>query len=352
MVGPEFLLEEERAWPKQLVAGSAESYFESGHVNAVTNEVVNNSRAGQEIWERDNPLKRLTTRYSSLYHTVKATAWLLRVKSWLREKAKARSRNCLSVMTPLSQEAIGGEGSKNAFMAILQLAQEEAYPGLVEALETYSAHEVFSRKGVMLPHCSPPVAAYCPFVADGVVRIGGSLQRADAPVDFRHPIVLPRCHHLTGLVVEDFHRRSGHFGAQYVGNLLRERFYVVGGGRTVKYYIRTLCMSCRNRRARPGQKQMAPLPLERVTPKHQVFHSVSVDFIGPILVRMGKRTSFKRYICVFTCLATRATHLEVAFDLSTSSFISALRRFLAARGNATCVIFLIMLLILWVLKLS
>ena len=136
LVGPEFLLEEERAWPKQPVAGSAESYFESGHVNAVTNKVVNNSRAGQEIWERDNPLKRLTTRYSSLYYFVKATAWLLRVKSWLREKAKARARNCLSVMTPLSQEAIGGEEYENAFMAILRLAQEEAYPGLVEALET------------------------------------------------------------------------------------------------------------------------------------------------------------------------------------------------------------------------
>ena len=49
----------------------------------------------------------------------------------------------------------------------------------------------------MLPHCShPPIAPYCPFVADGVegLRIGGRLQRANAPVDFRHPIVLPRRH--------------------------------------------------------------------------------------------------------------------------------------------------------------
>ena len=61
--------------------------------------------------------------------------------------------------------------------------------------------------------------------------------------------------------------------------------------------------------------------------------------MGPIFVRMGERTSFKRCICVFTCLASRATHSEVEFDLSTSSFISALRRFLAARGNATRVIF-------------
>ena len=123
----------------------------------------------------------------------------------------------------------------------------------------------------------------------------GRLQRADAPVDFRHPIVLPRRHHLTCLVVEDFHRRIGHFGAQYVGNLLRERFHVVGRGRTIKYYIRTLCMSCRNRRARLGQQQMAPLPLGRVTPKHQVFHSVGVDFMGPISVGVVKRTSSKRY---------------------------------------------------------
>ena len=340
LLGPAFLLEEEMAWPKQPAAGSAEPCLESGHLNAATNEVIDNARAGRETWEHDNPLKRLTTRYSSLHRTVKAAAWLLRVKSWLREKSRARARNCLSLVLPVSREDIDGKEYEIAFMEILRLAQEEAYPGLVEALKTYPAHEVFSRKRVMLPHCSPPpIAHYCPFVADGVVRIGGRLQRADAPVDFRHPIVLPRRHHLTGLVIEDAHRRSGHFGVQYVGNLLRERFHVVGGGRTVKHYIRTLCMSCRNRRVRPGQQQMAPLPLERVTPKRQVFHSVGLDFMGPILVRVGKRTSSKRYICVFTCLATRATHLEVAFDLSTSSFISALRRFLAVRGNATRVIF-------------
>jgi len=73
-------------------------------------------------------------------------------------------------------------------------------------------------------------------------------------------------------------------------------------------------MSCRNCRARPGQQQMAPLPLERVTPNRQVFYTVGLDFLGPILVRVGKRTSAKRYVCVITCLATRATHLEVAYD--------------------------------------
>ena len=84
---------------------------------------------------------------------------------------------------------------------------------------------------------------------------------------------------------------------------------------------------------------MAPLPLKRVTPGRQPFHSCGLDFMGPITIRVGKRSTAKRYICLFTCLATRSTHLEVAYDLITGSFISALRRFLAVRGNATRVIF-------------
>ena len=35
---------------------------------------------------------------------------------------------------------------------------------------------------------------------------------------------------------------------------------------------------------------------------------------------------------VFTCLSSRAVHIEVADSLDTSSCISALRRFLARRG--------------------
>jgi hypothetical protein len=40
----------------------------------------------------------------------------------------------------------------------------------------------------------------------------------------------------------------------------------------------------------------------------------------------------KRWVVIFTCLTVRAIHIELIESLDTSSFINALRRFLALRG--------------------
>ena len=45
------------------------------------------------------------------------------------------------------------------------------------------------------------------------------------------------------------------------------------------------------------------------------------------------RTELKRYGIIFTCLASRAVLLEEANTTSTDSFIQALKRFIARRGN-------------------
>ena len=76
---------------------------------------------------------------------------------------------------------------------------------------------------------------------------------------------------------------------------------------------------------------MADLPPGRVTPGMPPFSFVGVDYFGPFTVKRG-RCSVKRYGVLFTCLVLRAIHIEVSHTLDTSSFINALRRFIARRG--------------------
>ena len=76
---------------------------------------------------------------------------------------------------------------------------------------------------------------------------------------------------------------------------------------------------------------MGELPVARVTPEQPPFTNTGVDYFGPIMVKQG-RSQVKRYGCLFTCLAIRAVHLEVAHSLNTDSFLNALRRFMNRRG--------------------
>ena len=47
------------------------------------------------------------------------------------------------------------------------------------------------------------------------------------------------------------------------------------------------------------------------------------------------RKQLIRWGCIFSCLSSRAIHLEVATDLSTDIFINVLRRFISLRGSVS-----------------
>lgn len=79
---------------------------------------------------------------------------------------------------------------------------------------------------------------------------------------------------------------------------------------------------------------MADLPEERVVPDLPPFTNVGVDYFGPVDVKRG-RSIVKRYGVVFTCMTSRAVHLEVAYSLDTDSCINALRRFICRRGQVS-----------------
>ena len=61
------------------------------------------------------------------------------------------------------------------------------------------------------------------------------------------------------------------------------------------------------------------------------FTYCGVDCFGPFYTREGRK-EYKRYGLLFTCMASRAVHIEILEDMTTDAFINALRCFIALRG--------------------
>ena len=87
---------------------------------------------------------------------------------------------------------------------------------------------------------------------------------------------------------------------------------------------------------------MSDIPEDRLCIDVKPFINTGVDYLGPYNIKLSKRTrsnqaTAKRYVALFTCLTTRAVHLEIAGDLSTDAFILALRRFISRRGKVNII---------------
>ena len=93
------------------------------------------------------------------------------------------------------------------------------------------------------------------------------------------------------------------------------------------------CNECRRRKAKAAKHILAPLPQIKPRLSLRPFAQTAVDFAGPFITIQGRGfRRQKRYLCLFTCLATRAVHLEMAFGLDTDSFLNAFYRMVNRGG--------------------
>lgn len=79
---------------------------------------------------------------------------------------------------------------------------------------------------------------------------------------------------------------------------------------------------------------MGNLPLDRVQGL-RAFLVTGIDFCEPFFCKTEIRSKqpSKCYISLFICFATKAVHLEAVKDLTTASFLWALKRFTSTRGT-------------------
>lgn len=214
---------------------------------------------------------------------------------------------------------------------------DQALMFLVKHVQAHS----FSSEIALLKKDSPNSMPKCfrklsPFVDDsGFLRVGGRLAHAHVSFEIKHPLLLPRSHPFTTLIIEAFHKENMHPGAQTLLNLITQKFWILSGKRAVNSVV-SKCLKCF--RANP---KSVPAPLMGNLPSYRVdqikpFSKVAIDYGGPFSIALGRgrgTKTYKSYICVFVCTSTKAVHIELASELSTDAFLAVLRRFVARRGR-------------------
>ncbi|XP_055633594.1 uncharacterized protein LOC129773943 [Toxorhynchites rutilus septentrionalis] len=213
---------------------------------------------------------------------------------------------------------------------ILKLVQWESYADERSILERNEDKPINERKPL---DKSSGIYELVPIIDEnGLLRQYGRIGAArNISYDMRHPVILPKDHWVTRLIVEKYHRKYRHANPETVVNEIRQ-VYSISKLRSLVKNLSQACMMCKLRKARPNIPPMAPLPPARLAVRVRPFSYVGVDYFGPLLVKVG-RASVKRWIALFTCLTVRAVHLEVAYSLSTYSCVSCVRRFVGRRGS-------------------
>ena len=176
--------------------------------------------------------------------------------------------------------------------------------------------------------------------SNGILRCHGRIGNAPVPFDTKYPILLPRRHPFTLLVVRDSHVSVGHNKTKETLNHLRQSYWIPKG----RSLVRTVINKCQLCKIFEGQKCRYPdapiLPKERLD-QNFAFTNIGLDYAGPVHIRNTFGTdesTYKAWIALITCSTTRAVYLDIAQDYSSDALIQMLERFFNRYGASSTIV--------------
>ena len=289
--GPDFLWKDSKEWPQQ----PADLHQElSDQDEGVKKEkiTINACTEKEDFWGT------LFKRYSMWEKLRRVVAWVIRAAHML-----------LQLRTKLVASTVFPAKSEEKIHHLLLSDVEEAETKIVKNGQSQTYPEELSSPNLS----KSPLAKLKPFVNDGVLRVGGRLDRADLSYDAKHPMILLGKHRVTEMIILHYHFANGHVGPYQLLAETRQRFWIVNGVSSIRRVLRR-CHECKCQNAIVGEQITAPLPAVRVSSdSHKLiypFAAVGIDYFGPLYVHAGPLTRsmrknpklHKRYGCIFTCL--------------------------------------------------
>ena len=250
------------------------------------------------------------TKFSSYFKLVRITAYLLRI---LPKHAHFRSSDA-SILRP---DELQVAEAKLQF-----LVQSESFP--------FEKKQLLDEKHLVRKSANSP---YTPFIGpNALIRSSGRIKLlVEADYDIKHPIILDSRHPAVRLFLKKEHLINHHEGIDFLRACIQRR-YAVLKLRSALRSIKFNCVLCRKRSKKSVQPMMADLPAERLSYGSPPFFNTGMDYFGPFYVSV-KRSSEKRWGFLFTCLTTRALHIEVVPSMHMNSCVMGIERFIARRGK-------------------
>ena len=299
--GPSFLCEGEEIWPKSELIGDFAEVLELNH--EMGEVLIMTSSASVEV-EGNVCCVIDCERYSKLEKLLKVTCF---VKRFFRNlKARVRHGDCL-------------EGD---------LSLDE----LNEAKHDWCKYEQnFIAKEIHFEKQKLALNLFCD--EKGLYRSNTRVNPSKLKHVQEYPILLRSNSYFTRLIILQCHEDVHHCGLEITLNRVRCSYWVIRG-QTVKKII-SKCVTCKVIQG----KTLLP-PSTSKLPDYRVyfefpFENVGLDYAGPLYTKdiySSNKDSYKCYILILTCAATRNTHLELVPTESSESLLLALRRFIARKG--------------------
>lgn len=283
--GPQWLKGHEDSWPRENIELDEEAFAEKKKT------VISAVSATDRAHEFSKNLLYFS-KYSKL---LRMMAWILRFLNNIRASKKSKGQ--------LTMKEIN-----EAEMTVIKLIQTESLTDRT----TLKDFPVFPDE-------------------NGILRLKTRLTLCDGHEEFKFPIILPSHHPIVTMLVTEKHIQNQHVGTQTLLSILRERFWIIRGRKTLRTVL-SKCVKCKRFNTQAGKSPPAPLPLERITCS-DAFQTTGIDLAGPLFLKNGN----KSWIVLFTCAVYRAVHLELIESLSTEAFIAALRRFISRRGRVSTI---------------
>ena len=114
---------------------------------------------------------------------------------------------------------------------------------------------------------------------DEILRCQGTLLNSDLDFEGKKPIILPKDHHLTQLIVNDRHVNLHHGGVRATLAGVRTKFWVPKGRQYVKKLLNK-CTTCKKLRGKPYKTPEAAALSQFRVRQTPLFDKVGVDFAG------------------------------------------------------------------------